>query len=192
MVLGLACRQCLDWPRDFALARSAVLLDAPVRRLLHQLKYHGWRRVATAMAPAMVPLLAEAGPGDLVPIASSHRRRRRRGYNQAEDLATALARISGRRLAVGRLRRVREVDSQTRLGAAERRANLAEVFVASPGERPVILVDDVFTTGATLLSAATACLDAGATRVTALTFARAEPPLMAVSRRLHPPLQREA
>jgi predicted amidophosphoribosyltransferase len=56
--------------------------------------------------------------------------------------------------------------------------------VASGTERAVILVDDVFTTGATLVSAASVLLDAGATRVEAVTFARAQPPLAGLARHL--------
>ena len=80
--------------------------------------------------------------------------------------------------------RHRETGTQTRLAAAERRANLAGAFVATEVERPVILVDDVFTTGATLLSAASALLDSGASRVEAVTFARAQPPLAGLARHL--------
>lgn len=181
----LACRTCADWPRDLEVVRSAVVLDDAARRLVHRLKYQGWRRLAETLALPMVPLLDEVGAGPLVPIPTSGRRLRSRGYNQAGELAREIARQAGRRLGAGWLSRHREVGSQTRLGAAERRANLAGVFLARPVSGPVVLVDDVFTTGATLVSAATACLDAGATRVAALTFARAEPPLVAAARRLH-------
>jgi ComF family protein len=169
-----------------------VVLDEGVRRLLHRLKYHGWHRLAAVMAPALQPLLADVGPGPLVPVPADPRRTRRRGFDQAVELALALAGHSGRVVERGRLWRVRQVGSQTRLGAAERRANLAGVFAARSRPGPVVLVDDVFTTGATLVSAATACLDAGATRVAALTFARAEPPLLAASRRFSFTFAREA
>jgi predicted amidophosphoribosyltransferase len=80
-------------------------------------------------------------------------------------------------VATDRLWRSTETASQTRLGPEARRANLAGVFSAAADERPAILVDDVFTTGATLVSAASALLDAGASRVMAVTFARAAAPL---------------
>jgi ComF family protein len=175
--LGLSCRICPEWPAGFEWARSAVVLDPSVRRLVHRFKYDGWRRLADVFAPPMVPLLPDATEATLVPIPVARRRRRERGYNQAEELALALARQSGATVAPQRLWRSTETTSQTRLGPEARRANLAGVFAAAPDDRPVILVDDVFTTGATLVSAASALLDAGASRVLAVTFARAAAPL---------------
>jgi ComF family protein len=161
------------------------MLDPPVRRLMHEFKYHGWRRLADRFAEAMVPLVAGMDPhAELVPIPLAGGRLRQRGYNQAAELAHALARCSGRRVAEGRIVRRRETATQTRLATAERLANLAGAFAAAEAERPAILVDDVFTTGATLLSAASALLDAGVSRVAAVTFARAQPPLAGVARHL--------
>lgn len=175
--LGLSCRVCPDWPAGFECARSAVILDPAVRRLVHRFKYDGWRRLADVFALPMVPLLADLPGATLVPIPVARRRRRERGYNQAEELACALGRAAGVPVAADRLWRSTETTSQTRLGPEARRANLAGVFSTAPDDRPVILVDDVFTTGATLVSAASALLDAGAPRVLAVTFARAAAPL---------------
>jgi ComF family protein len=175
--LGLSCRICPEWPAGFEWARSAVVLDPAVRRLVHRFKYDGWRRLADVFALPMVPLLPTLVDATLVPIPVARRRRRERGYNQAEELARALGRTSGVAVASERLWRATETASQTRLGPEARRANLAGVFAAIPDDRPVILVDDVFTTGATLVSAASALLDAGAPRVLAVTFARAAAPL---------------
>ena len=106
-----------------------------------------------------------------------------RGYNQAEQLATALGRLSGLPVRSDRLHRRRETPTQTRLGPEHRRANLAEAFAARDCHRAVILVDDVFTTGATLCSAAAELLDRGAGQVGAVTFARAALPLETVVER---------
>lgn len=98
---------------------------------------------------------------------------RRRGYNQSERLAVALARAAGT-VRTDLLRRARETPTQTALTPEERQANVAGAFTAGrvpPGR--LVLVDDVFTTGATLAEAATALLAAGAQSVEAVTFARA-------------------
>lgn len=182
--LRLACRVCADWPAGFGPVRSAVELDARVRPLVHQFKYLGWWRLADSFAARMAPLLDPAQDVELVPIPLAAGRLRRRGYNQAEKLAEALSRRTGIPLVRDRLTRVRETPTQTRLTPEGRLANLADAFAARPGARTPILVDDVFTTGATLLSAAGVLLDEGAPQVQAITFARAEPTLAGVAARL--------
>lgn len=186
--LRLACRLCVDWPSGFDLVRSAVLLTPRARALVHRLKYGGWRRLADSFARPMAPLMADLGEGDLVPIPLGSRRRRQRGYNQAEELAVAVGRLTGHPVVTHRLQRATETGSQVRLAPEARRANLAGVFAARPSVRPAILVDDVFTTGATLVSAAATLLDAGASRVVAVTFARATAPLAGAAAALTPAL----
>lgn len=185
LIAGVSCRICPDWPRDFGPVRSACFVDPALRRLMHQFKYHGWRRLAESFAVPMTPLL-EVFPSEavLVPIPLAPGRQRMRGYNQAGELAAQLAGRSGRLLRPGLLERVRSTGTQTRLGRADRLANLAEAFRGRATARPVILVDDVFTTGATLVSAARALLDAGAPEVGAVTLARARPPLAAQAQRV--------
>jgi ComF family protein len=175
--LGLECRLCADWPPEFGPVRSAVQLDPIVRGLVHRFKYQGWWRLAESFAPRMAPLVREAGDIDLVPIPLAERRLRRRGYNQAERLAGALGALTGLPVRPDRLLRRRETPTQTRLTPERRRANLAEAFGATSCRRRAILVDDVFTTGATLCSAADELLERGAEQVGAVTFARAEGPL---------------
>lgn len=175
--LGLACRLCPEWPAGFGPVRSSVRLEPGARRVVHRFKYQGWWRLADLMAARMAPILADAGDVDLVPVPLSAARQRSRGYNQAERLAEALGRRTGLRVASDRLRRWRETPTQTRLGPEARRANLAGAFEAAPSGRRAWLVDDVFTTGATLTSAASALLEGGAPEVGAITFARAEPTL---------------
>lgn len=184
--IGVGCRICPDWPAGFGPVRSAVLLDTHARHLVHRFKYEGWWRLAEAFALRMAPLLADVGDADLVPVPLAARRMRDRGYNQAECLARALGALTGLQVEVDRLQRGRETPTQTRLAPEERQANLAGAFVARSSDRPAWLVDDVFTTGATLTSAALALLDAGAPQVGAVTFARAEPALAAAARRLAP------
>jgi ComF family protein len=114
----------------------------------------------------------------VVPVPLSSRRLHSRGYNQAEMLARALAARTGRRYRTDCLTRVRETGTQTALAPEARRANLADAFMSRDvaGAR-VVLVDDVLTTGATLVEAAMALQEGGAERVEAVTFARAQLPI---------------
>ncbi len=152
--------------------------------MVHRFKYQGWWRLAESFARRMAPLLREFGDADLVPVPLAAGRRRARGYNQAECLADALGALTGHPVRPGRLSRVRETGTQTRLAPEARRANLAGAFAGRDAPRAAILVDDVFTTGATLTSAAMVLLDAGAAWVGGVTFARAEPPLIEAGSRL--------
>lgn len=174
-----ACRICAAWPEDFIRARSAVWLDDAARAAVHHLKYGGWWRVAEPMARLLQRLAPLAAPGLLVPIPLARRRERLRGYNQAERLAQALSGRSGLACRPELLVRSRETPTQTALPPEARRANVANAFhcEALPDGARVVLVDDVFTTGATLAEAAATLLEAGAGTVESVTFARARPPV---------------
>jgi predicted amidophosphoribosyltransferase len=110
-----------------------------------------------------------------------HRRLRTRGYNQSERIAAALGARVGRPVRADLLRRRRETRTQTALTPEARQANVAGAFEAhGVAGLACVLVDDVFTTGATLAEAAVALRQGGAGRVEAVTFARAEPPVSLV------------
>jgi len=158
--------------------QSAVWLTGTARAAVHHLKYRGWWRVVEGLAPAMRGLAPLSGSVVPVPVPLGATRRRERGYNQSEMLAGALSRLLDIPMRTDLLRRTRETERQTRLAPDARRANLSGAFLGRPvGALRPVLVDDVFTTGATLLAAAEALLAAGATEVRAVTFARAMRPL---------------
>ena len=171
---GDECRLCAEWPSGIDRVRSAVLLEDGARDAVHLLKYDGWWRMADSLAPSMRMLEPLTEGVCLIPVPLSAARARERGYNQAECLARALGRWTGLAVRPDLLARTRHAPTQTALPPDARRANVAGAFAAADarGVRAV-LVDDVFTTGATLLAAADALAAAGAASVEAVTFARA-------------------
>jgi predicted amidophosphoribosyltransferase len=114
------------------------------------------------------------GQVSLIPIPLGPRRLRDRGYNQSERIARALAACTGLELRTDGLSRLRDTRTQTALTPEGRQANVAGAFRPSgvAGAR-CVLVDDVFTTGATLAEAGAALAAGGAARIEAVTFARA-------------------
>jgi ComF family protein len=175
------CRLCAEWPAALSGVRSAVWLSDGAREAVHALKYGGLPRLSDDLAAVMpAALLPTDAASVLVPIPLAPKRLRERGYNQSEALARALSRL-WRLPVVDVLVRSRETATQTALTPATRLANVAGAFrPGTPGRRPgvsrdstYILVDDVFTTGATLAEAARALEQAGARTIYGVTFGRA-------------------
>lgn len=182
----MRCALCAELPPSLRALRSPYLLDGPPRELVHGLKYGGWRALAAAMGRRMaaVDLPREVAEEVrlVVPTPVSPVRLRQRGYNQAALLAEAVAAERGWTCAPDVLVRSRASETQTALHPSERRANVAGAFEApgGPGSlrlEHVLLVDDVWTTGATALACGAAMLAAGARAYSVLTFARALPEL---------------
>jgi ComF family protein len=176
-VIGSRCPECSDWPDALRAARSAFLLEPPADRFVHQLKYRGWRRLAAPMAAMMTSVVWPEDahePAVIVPVPTTRRRLRERGYNQAGLLAAELGRFTGRPVDE-LLQRVAGTRTQTTLQPAARAANVAGAFRAGDAAagRHVILVDDVLTTGATAAECARTLVGAGACCVRLVTFARA-------------------
>jgi ComF family protein len=182
------CRLCRDWPNELRSVRSAVWLDGGARSAVHALKYEGLAHMGRDMA-AVIARLVEPPPAQsvLVPIPLGRKRRARRGYNQSEALAAPLARAWGLTNRPELLVRTRDTPTQTALTPAARLANMAGAFrvrIANfglrnerqPRESAIVLIDDVFTTGATLAEAARSLAAAGFQSISAVTFGRASIP----------------
>jgi len=180
------CRFCAEWPVVLGTVRSAVWLDATARPIVHHLKYDGLARAGADIARIVARLVPAPARGILVPVPLASRRRRQRGYNQAAAIAHALGSLWSRPVAEGVLSRARDTGTQTALSPAERLRNMAAAFAAARPETvphaadeglhpTIILVDDVLTTGATLVACVTALGQVGWPAVEAVTFARAMP-----------------
>lgn len=175
---GETCGECLKSPPPFERAAAPWLYAGAIANLLPRFKFHAelacGRLLATLAQEALEPWEGWREVELAIPIPLHTDRLRQRGYNQALELARPLARAHGLVLAPDRLLRIRDTAAQTRLSGDARRRNLRGAFMACdiPKGAGVLLIDDVFTTGATLREAATTVLRAGAARVHVLTMAR--------------------
>jgi ComF family protein len=167
------CAECTGRRLAFAHARAAVEYDEPVRRVVAAWKERGLRRLANLAAEIVVETVAKPHSGCLAFVPTDPDRRLRRGHHAAEALAARLGELW--ELPVERLLvRTGPSAKQRGLSLAERRRNVADSFRPT-GRAPaqVSLVDDVYTTGATVNAAASTLRKVGARRVEVVTFARA-------------------
>lgn len=178
------CRSALRWldgvPVEVAGVETwaPVSYEGPARAVVAAFKFRGAAGLATPMAAQIVagaPLRFLGSGATLVPVPLLPSRARRRGFNQAERLAVAIARRTGAEPADCMIRRGPASARQVGRGRVERLQGIAGSVDLRKGARcpsDVILVDDVVTTGATLAACAACLRAAGAMRVAALAYAR--------------------
>ena len=174
---GAVCGQCQLSPPPYTRTQVALHYAFPVDRLLPRFKFHGDLAAGALLATLMQWTLDPAdAPQLLIPVPLHRARLRQRGYDQALELARALARECRLPLCRNRLRRLRATQAQTELGALSRQDNVRGAFALRPGPAlpaHVALVDDVMTTGATLGECARVLLAGGVQRVDVWAVARA-------------------
>ncbi|HEX7325782.1 MAG TPA: ComF family protein [Rhodanobacteraceae bacterium] len=171
------CGRCLRRSPPWDAAWAPFRYDWPLGQLETRFKFGGDLAAGRTLSLLWMaaPRPAEL-PQAIVPVPLHRSRLRRRGYNQALELAKPLAAHFGLPLLRGTLRRVRATGAQTELTAAQRRHNVRGAFaVRFKGEAPehVAVLDDVFTTGATLGECARVLKRAGVARVDVWALARA-------------------
>jgi predicted amidophosphoribosyltransferase len=166
------CRECAGRRLAFASARAALRYDEQVRRLVRAWKEQGQRGLAEDAAAIVAERLARPVAGLVTFVPPDPGRRLTRGYHPAQRLAQALAR-RWQLPCEPRLERSGGSHRQRGLSLAERRRNVRGAFRAAAVRGTIVLVDDVYTSGATADAAASALRAAGARRVEVVTFARA-------------------
>ena len=176
------CGDCIRQPRSFGCARSAVVYTPGFRKVVHQYKYRGRLQLAAPLGDLLLATFLrffDSGDMDLILPVPLHRDRfRQRGFNQAYRLMKNWKHVdSGLSPTPRLLIKRRATPPQAGLGKRQRRRNIRGSFgVRQPAAvraRRILLVDDVFTTGATADECARELIRCGAARVDVLTLARA-------------------
>lgn len=184
---GALCGQCMADPPPYSRVRAPLAYDALSRDIVMRLKYGRRQGMARLMARVMANVLpppdgASSGEGDvpalLVPVPLHRWRLWSRGFNQSVEVARHLARLRALPLAVDALERTRRTPSLRGLGRTQRAKAVRGAFRINPQARALIdgrdilLVDDVFTSGATAGACARTLLKGGARSVEVVAFAR--------------------
>lgn len=178
------CFECRTQKPPLAVARAVWIFGGPPREAIHRLKYARKWALGARLAPFLSQILENDEqmrafkPTLLVPVPLHKSRHKARGFNQSEILADELSKLCALPVA-SVLTRTRATPPQVGLDAAKRQLNVHDAFAvqsARDGQilqnQRVLLIDDVFTTGATLHECARALQKNGAAQVGALTLAR--------------------
>lgn len=175
-ISGLRCR-CGGGPKGAYETFSAYHFEMPVSALVKSFKYKAVTNLSGWLAEEMIKALKGEKEFDLITCVPMHPLRRiKRGFNQSE----ILAKIISKKLNipyVSVLKRRRYTKRQATLSAVKRRENLKHAFEATGTDiknQRILLVDDVRTTGTTIISVANQLMESGAKKVSALTFACAK------------------
>lgn len=178
---GMLSSEAIANPPPFDRLRSAVIHEGAARKLVHQLKYLDRLDLVSTMAVWM--LRASDGMIEqcdyIIPVPLHRRRFISRRFNQSAELARHLAGLSGKPFLSSSVIRTKPTKRQVGLTAKGRQDNMRGAFAFAPGReldvagKRVVLVDDVYTTGATVSAVSRLLKKAGAADVTVLTFAMA-------------------
>lgn len=172
------CGQCNQPTFLLQQVRAPLAYREPTSRIIQRLKYEGLFALAQPLALIMAGAWPDwdAEPDVILPIPLHRRRERRRGFNQSALLARQLGRSLGIPVSEEGMQRTINTQPQIGLSPEQRYENVRDAFVADSAQvegKQILLIDDVYTTGATMNAAANALLASGAKGVSAYCLARA-------------------
>lgn len=179
-----SCLRCTTPTHPCDTLLAVARFEGVAREAVHVLKYEG-RHAISGLLGRLMAATVEVPVDAVVPVSLHRRRRRERGYDQAEMLARRIARARTVPLRRDAIERTRYTAQQVTLNGDARHENVAGAFRSRHrwNGQTILLVDDVSTTGATMGAAAGVLKEAGAGQVIGLVFARTEEPPAATSRR---------
>lgn len=172
------------WGRTEITAATAYYFfekDARFAKIIHRLKYRGKKEIGIEMGKIFGAELKESSRFNkvdlIIPVPLHWKKKKKRGYNQSEFIASGIAESMGKPIDTNTLYRAVETETQTRKSRYERWENVENIFRLKSADKikgkHILLVDDVITTGATLESCATTLLKGNNTKVSVVTLAMA-------------------
>ena len=177
-----ACGRCAVAPPPFSCHRSAGRYRGVLKDAVLLLKYRRYKPLARALGGLAHHALKNdallwAGVDLIVPVPLHKKRRRERGFNQAEEIGRAIGKRTGIPISADALKKIRHTPPQTSLEHQERAENVTGAYVVGRKSaiegKVVLLVDDVFTTGSTMGECARVLRDGGAAEIRGITIAQA-------------------
>jgi len=154
--------------------------EGEIKRIITDFKYRRKRFYGKKLAKTAASFLKEKGIEDfecIIPVPLHWKKEFKRGFNQSSIISVCLGRMTGRKVLLNVLLKTRNTRSQTMLKGSERKENARKSFSVRNGKlvrgSDILLVDDVYTTGATVAEARKALMEAGARKVLILTIAKA-------------------
>ena len=172
----LKCADCKSRKRGFCQGRGVFLYNMQMKQSLLRYKYYGSREYGQYYAEEISRYVGTQikrwNPDILVPVPMTCRKKRIRGFNQAEDLAEKIGELLQIPVAAGLAVKKRETKSQKKLNAAERMRNLKDAFQITESVRGlrILIVDDVYTTGSTIETLAECLKESGAGEIYFVTL----------------------
>jgi competence protein ComFC len=174
------CTDCEINPKHFEKGVAPLLYEGEIKKLIYDFKYHDKLYLKKLFSELIIEELIDSDMdrADLaIGVPLSLKRENRRGYNQAELISSYISGKLGIKSGEGLLIRVKETSAQKELGSAQRLKNLQNAFEVKAPEKisgkTILMVDDIYTTGATLNECAKTLLECGAKAVNIATIATA-------------------
>ncbi|GBE05204.1 MAG TPA: ComF family protein [Nitrospirae bacterium] len=172
--VSIICKGCIEDEPSFERASSFGLYEGALRQAINLLKYRGVKRLSAALADMMLDMQTPVLDA-VIPVPLYKTRLRQREFNQSAIFAKHLAGSTGTTLILDCLIKVRDTAPQVGLSAKQRRKNIKNAFEITRGEtvrgKDILLVDDVFTTGATVRECSKLLKKTGAENIYVITLA---------------------
>ena len=175
--LGDYCKRCKGRTFFYDRAIAPFVYEGEIQKLVHSFKFSNKRYLCKSFAIFMADKFkAEKLYADIVvPVPLCDKRLKQRGYNQSKLLAIEFSKLTNVPLSPDVLKRIKETPNQTSLNFLERQTNLIGAFKVKNKKqvagKSIVLIDDVFTTGATVTECAKMLKSAGASSVYVVTLA---------------------